>query len=226
MATTIAFDIYGTLIDTHGVVDDLQEMIGDEANNFSLAWRDKQLEYSFRRGLMNLYEDFSVCTQQSLDYTCNNLNIDLSAEQKRVLMTRYASLPAFDDVEESLVSLKNSGMQLYALSNGSSKAIEGLLASANIKQFFDGVVSVENLKTFKPDPAVYKHFLQETGAVASNTWLISSNPFDVIGAANTGFRSAWIQRSSAAHYDPWGIEPNLVLSSLSELADKIKTATS
>jgi len=52
MKTTLAFDVYGTLIDTHGVVAALTEMIGKQAQGFSQSWRDKQLEYSFRRGLM------------------------------------------------------------------------------------------------------------------------------------------------------------------------------
>jgi 2-haloacid dehalogenase len=52
MSVTLAFDVYGTLIDTHGVVSALQALIGDKAKDFSHSWREKQLEYSFRRGLM------------------------------------------------------------------------------------------------------------------------------------------------------------------------------
>ena len=48
---TIAFDVYGTLIDTDGVVSQLREWIGSQADVFSQTWRSKQLEYSFRRGL-------------------------------------------------------------------------------------------------------------------------------------------------------------------------------
>ena len=70
MVTTLAFDVYGTLIDTHGVVTLLEELVGDKAKEFSRTWRDKQLEYSFRKGLMQNYETFAVCTSQALDYTC------------------------------------------------------------------------------------------------------------------------------------------------------------
>lgn len=70
MQTTLAFDIYGTLIDTHGVVGALEKTVGNAAVEFSRTWRDKQLEYTFRRGLMQSYEDFDVCTSQALDYAC------------------------------------------------------------------------------------------------------------------------------------------------------------
>jgi 2-haloacid dehalogenase len=67
---TIAFDVYGTLIDTNGVVSRLREWIGSQAEVFSQTWRSKQLEYSFRRGLMRRYENFAVCTRQALEEVC------------------------------------------------------------------------------------------------------------------------------------------------------------
>jgi 2-haloacid dehalogenase len=69
MPTMLAFDVYGTLIDPHGIVIKLQELVGVKAEEFSRVWREKQLEYSFRRGLMRSYETFAVCTSQALDYT-------------------------------------------------------------------------------------------------------------------------------------------------------------
>ena len=67
MAVTLAFDVYGTLIDTQGVTAALAPHAGGRAADFSRAWRDKQLEYSFRRGLMKSYRNFAVCTAEALD---------------------------------------------------------------------------------------------------------------------------------------------------------------
>ena len=72
MATTLAFDVHGTLIDTHGVSLALQGMVGTRAAEFSRHWRDKQLEYSFRRGLMQHYASFATCTRDALEYTCES----------------------------------------------------------------------------------------------------------------------------------------------------------
>ena len=66
MTVALAFDIYGTLIDPHGVVKQLQQAVGDGAAEFSRVWREKQLEYTWRRGLMRRYVDFGVCTRQAL----------------------------------------------------------------------------------------------------------------------------------------------------------------
>jgi 2-haloacid dehalogenase len=221
MSVTLGFDVYGTLIDTHGVVSKLHEIIGSKAEEFSYTWREKQLEYSFRRGLMQNYENFSVCTGHALDYTCAYYKVSITKEQKQELLDSYRTLPPFADVKEGLVLLRAAGFHLYAFSNGSADAVETLLVAAGIRDLFLGIVSVDDLKSFKPDPAVYSYFLRKSGATGGSAWLISSNPFDVIGAISAGMRAAWVQRSAGSIFDPWGIEPTLTVASLGELKDKI-----
>ncbi len=221
MTITLAFDVYGTLIDTHGVVSKLQEIVGNKAKEFSRTWRDKQLEYSFRRGLMQNYENFAVCTSNALDYTCTYYKIPLTKEQKHELRDSYRTLPAFKDVEDGLARLKAANFRIYAFSNGNADAVETLLVAAGIRDFFLGVVSVDDLKSFKPNPAVYSYFLRKSGASGSSAWLISSNPFDVIGAISAGMYAAWVRRSQEAIFDPWGIEPTITVGSLCDLNEQI-----
>ncbi len=221
MSVTLAFDVYGTLIDTHGVVSTLQTLIGDKAANFSQTWREKQLEYSFRRGLMQNYESFAVCISNALDYTCTFYETDLTNLQKEILLASYLSLPAFKDVESCMKKLNANNYRLFAFSNGTENAVESLLVRAGIRGYFQGIISVDDVKSFKPNPAVYSHFLRESEANSSDTWLISSNPFDVIGAISAGMHAAWVKRSKSAIFDPWGIEPTITIENLGELHDKL-----
>ncbi|GAB4552976.1 MAG: haloacid dehalogenase type II [Geothermobacteraceae bacterium] len=221
--TTLAFDVYGTLIDTHGVLAALENLVGDKALAFSNSWRDKQLEYSFRKGLMQNYQTFAVCTRQALDYCCALYQVELSEEQKQELMGVYRVLPAFDDVREGLTRLKAAGHRLFAFSNGAADALETLLTNAGIRELFEGVVSVDDIRSFKPNPAVYAHFLRKAGATGGEAWLISSNSFDVIGAISAGMKSAWVKRNPQAVFDPWDIEPTVTVGSLLELeAESLK----
>jgi 2-haloacid dehalogenase len=221
MAITLAFDVYGTLIDTHGVVAKLEEIVGDRARDFSSTWRDKQLEYSFRRGLMQNYETFAVCTRDALDFTSRRYAIDMTSGQKQALLDIYRELPAFDDVGDALADLAARDCRLFAFSNGSAEAVETLLSAAGIRNLFLGVVSCDDLRSFKPNPAVYAHFLRQAQATGDEAWLISGNPFDVIGAISAGMRGAWVQRSEDSIFDPWGIEPTITIKSLAELGDGI-----
>jgi 2-haloacid dehalogenase len=221
MQTTLAFDVYGTLIDTNGVVDALQRLVNDDARKFSQTWRAKQLEYSFRRALMQNYQNFAVCTSQALDYTCAFYKVSFTDTQKAGLLSIYRVLPAFSDVKEGLTQLKTAGYRLYAFSNGKADALEMLLDNAGIRDLFLGVVSVDDVKTFKPSPGTYCHFLRQAEATGCDAWLVSSNPFDVIGAISSGMKSAWLRRSTEAVFDPWGIDPTITATNLLELGEKI-----
>jgi 2-haloacid dehalogenase len=222
MSTVIGFDVYGTLIDTHGVVVALEPFLHERAVQFSRHWREKQLEYSFRRGLMRNYEKFSVCTSQSLDYVCAAFKLSLGEQDKAGLLQAYLTLPAFSDVLPALIEAKAAGFRLYAFTNGSPDSVEPLLVHAGIREFFIGVVSVDDIQSFKPDPDAYRHFLRKAGASKSPAWLVSSNPFDVIGAAMCEMQTAWVQRSPESLFDPWGVEPTITVNSLTTLTESIK----
>ena len=223
MTPVLAFDIYGTLIDTHGVVQELQNRVGDRARDFSRRWREKQLEYTFRRGLMKRYVDFSVCTRQALDYCDREMQTGLSEADRDALMQQYTRLPAFDEVPSALARLRDSGAKLYAFSNGTAAGVNGLLDQAGIRDHFVDVISVDEIGSYKPDPEVYRHCLSRTASRPEACWLISSNPFDVLGAANVGMSTAWVQRDPAAVFDPWEISPSVTITHLAELPDIIRS---
>ena len=221
MTTTLAFDVYGTLIDPLGISQRLQSIAGDKTPAFAQLWRDKQIEYLFRRGLGRDYRPFSVCTSQALDYTAMQLQVELSAAVKQELLGQYRELPAYEEVAESLRRLKDAGYRNFAFSNGEPDELAYLLAHAGLDAALDGIVSVHDVQSFKPDPAVYKHFLKETGVAQKDTWLVSGNPFDVIGAHTAGWRTAWVKRSPATVFDPWDIEPDAIVADTSELVSVV-----
>ncbi|MGO1233048.1 MAG: haloacid dehalogenase type II [Marinobacter sp.] len=220
MSMTLAFDVYGTLVDPMGMAELLRPEAGDDAGALAALWREKQLEFSFRKGLMRAYEDFGVCTRQSLRYACEVHGVGLSRTREDELMTAYLSLPAFDDALPALKSL-NGNYPLYAFSNGSYPALEKVLGHNDLLGQLDGLVSVDDIKSFKPDPAVYTHARRMTGAWDQPLCLVSSNAWDVIGARAAGLRAIWVKRDAARVFEDWGIEPSAVVTDLSELSQAL-----
>ncbi len=218
---SVAFDIYGTLIDTGGISAMLEPDMGEQATLFAQLWRQKQLEYSFRRGLMRHYRDFSLCTAQALDYAALSFGLTLSEERREQLLAAYRKLPAFDDVVEGLNSAKAAGVRLYAFSNGTAPDIAQLLEHAGISHYFQDIISVDEVHSFKPDPAVYRHFLNRSASKNHEAWLVSANPFDVIGAATVGMQSIWLQRTPQSIMDPWEIGATLTINRLTEIGSAI-----
>ena len=216
---TLAFDVYGTLINTYGIIDLLQRYVGEEkALPFATLWRDKQLEYSFRRSMMNCYEPFYTCTSNALEYCIDSIGGTITRDQYLSLLKRYRSLPVYEDVVTCLSSIsERSEIHVYALTNGTLEDVQRLFKEDDIDQYFKDIVSVDEIKKYKPDPAVYQHFLDRTGSSAEDSWLISGNAFDVIGASTFGMNSVWIKRTEHQRLDPWGGRPTHTIQTLSEL---------
>jgi 2-haloacid dehalogenase len=219
MQLVLGFDVYGTLVDPAGMTAALRRYVGGEAAAFAQLWRDKQLEYSFRRGLMQCYADFSVCTRQALEYTARRFGVTFGDGNIEALMAGYQRLPAFADVLPALPALRSRGCRMYAFSNGRAADVEAVLGHAGVLEHLDGIVSVDPQHSFKPNPAVYAYFLRQTNAHGGNAWLISGNPFDVIGAVAAGMRAAWVQRSAETVFDPWEIAPTVTVADLARLAE-------
>jgi 2-haloacid dehalogenase len=216
MNITLAFDVYGTLVDPAAVAEHLTQDVGPKAADFAEYWRGKQLEYSFRRGLMNHYADFSVCTSDALNFTCLRFKTVISVERRSELLRLYQHLPQFSDVTQGLLSLRGE-FRLFAFSNGKRSEVNAVLSNANILGYFDAIVTADDIRSFKPDPSVYSYARRATGAWSAPFWLVSSNAWDIIGGRSAGLSAAWVQRSEATIYDPWGIEPNVTVRSLVEL---------
>jgi 2-haloacid dehalogenase len=221
----LAFDVYGTLIDPFRMEDHLRDAFGEKAKEASELWRCKQIEYSFRRALMKKYRPFDACTADALRFVSAQLGVSLSEEEQAHVLSKYPELPAYPDVTGALDDLATQGIAMAACSNGTESAVRASLGHAGILPRFIKIVSVDAIRTFKPDPAVYDYLVAELRAPREVVWLISSNPFDVIGAKACGLRTAWVQRDAKRIFDPWEYEPDTVIHSLAELKSVLETGS-
>jgi 2-haloacid dehalogenase len=221
MLEALGFDIYGTLVDPLDMDEHLREMVGEGAERFSALWREKQIEYTWRRGLMREYADFGVCTRQALDYAALSFGLELSSDQRERILQEYQNLRPFPDVLPGLERLRSEGHTLVAFSNGVERTARVLLERGGVLDHLGDVVSVDDLGTFKPDPEVYRYLARRLDRPVGETWLVSSNGWDVIGAKSAGLRAAWVRRNPNAVFDPWGIEPDLVVENLEQLAGRL-----
>ena len=219
---TIGLDVYGTLVDPLEVSHYLHNLIGDKNKLFAEVWRQKQLEYTFRRGLMSCYQNFDICVQQALQYSMKYLAVKISSKETNNLLNLYKTLGPFPDVIPALKTLQQNKHTLVAFSNGTPSTLNTLLSNAKLLDYLDDIVSVDELQTFKPNPKVYKHLATKTGTDPANCWVVSSNSFDVIGAKSADLNAAWIQRDMNSIFDPWESSADITAKNLIEFAAYLK----
>ena len=64
----IAFDVFGTIIDTSGLIPRLTPFCGEHATAINQRWRQLQVEYLIRRAAMMRYVDFDTLTADALHH--------------------------------------------------------------------------------------------------------------------------------------------------------------
>jgi 2-haloacid dehalogenase len=142
------------------------------------------------------------------------LHLPLDAKTSAQMMAAYDNLAPFPDAPDTLAAL--SDLKLSILSNGSPAMLAPLVENADLADAFDAVISVDEVKIYKPDPRVYELAPAKLGVAKNEIGFVSSNYWDAAGAANFGFKVYWINRTGAQP-DSLGVEPYRVLSRLSEL---------
>ncbi|TNF17707.1 MAG: haloacid dehalogenase type II [Rhodobacteraceae bacterium] len=198
--TTCIFDAYGTLFDVGAAA---RLAAGEPGQGHWAAtwpalaadWRLKQLQYSWLRAITGDHCSFWQVTQDGLDWALERHGLADDAELRERLLALYWELQAYPEVPQMLATLKAAGKATAILSNGSPDMLGGAVESAGLGEMLDAVLSVEAVGIFKPAARVYDMVGQRFGCAPGQVLFVSSNGWDVAGAAAYGFRTVWVNRA-------------------------------
>ena len=166
--------------------------------------------------------------------------VSLADKDMEDLMKAYNSLSTFPDVGPALEALKKKdNVHPVVFSNGTHSMVSASVnESPDLKGYasvFKDIVVVEEIKAYKPAPKVYRHLAQKTGKNPdskedmASMWLVSGNPFDVVGARAVGMQAAWVDRAGNGWQD--GLvagdtgRPTIVVKSLEEVVETVSKST-
>ncbi|OCK99362.1 haloacid dehalogenase [Cenococcum geophilum 1.58] len=234
----LAFDAYGTLLSTETIAKKLAEHFGQEkAQTIAATWRKYQLEYTWRLNSMNQYEPFSIMTMRSLRHALKESRVSLDQAGIDGLMKAYDSLSTFPDVNPALEKLAQTpGITAVVFSNGTHEMVsQSVNHSPDLSphaQVFKQIVVIEEVKKFKPAPEVYEYLAKKVGrdrTEMGDIWLVSGNPFDVVGAKAMGMKAAWVDRAGSGWADQL-VEgdqgrPTVIVRGLDEVVDAVNGYT-
>lgn len=192
-ARACVFDAYGTLFDFASAAAACSDVLGDKTFAVTSLWRDKQLQYTWLRGLQGRHADFWQVTSDALDFTLDTMALGDAALRER-LLALYRTLKCFPEVPSVLRQLKDTGFVTAILSNGSPSMLDDAVAGSHLGALIDHVLSVEDVGVFKPHPNVYQLAVDRLGVPPSAIAFMSSNAWDAHAASAFGMRVVWCNR--------------------------------
>ena len=216
------FDLYGTVVDMQGgltrAVAPFLKARGwtGEPSRLVTWWRRTHFENSMIDALLHrAHTSYREIGRISLSYTLERAGIPHTQEEVKGLVAEIERLQPFPDAVAALTRLKRK-YRLAILSNGDPDMLEAITHRLGIA--FDRIISVAEAGSFKPHAATYRKAAEIMSARPPEILFVANHAFDCVGAKASGMRAAFVDRRKRPFGD-WPYQPDLVVGSLTELAD-------
>lgn len=220
----LTFDHYGTLFDKEAVSSLIDERVPERGLELARLWFKTTQQYCWLNGMMGRHQTWDDVTRRALEYTFQSEGLDLDPVLADALIDADIHLPAYAEVPAALARLARN-FDLWVLSMGSPWMIEKSQEKAGIGHLFKGIISAEQAKVYKPAREAYGLAERKLGLRAEEIGFVSSNSFDVMGSANYGYPTFWVNRRGLT-LDMLGPKPDLEVSDLTALAERLVLARS
>ena len=215
----ILFDVNETLLDLQPMKEAITKLLGRESETARL-WFTTLLQHSMVMTMADRFADFSEIGAACLRMVAKNHGVDLSEDAAKRAVAPMRSLPPHPDVVPALKGLQGQ-YRLATLTNSSKTGVADQMKNAGLTDFFEVLLSVEEVGMYKPHGHVYRWAARRVGVDVSECLLVAAHGWDVAGAAWAGMKTAFVARPGQ-HVFPLGPAPDLCISSLAELPGQIE----
>lgn len=215
--SVIAFDVNETLSDLSPLGARFLE-VGASASAAPL-WFASVLRDGFALTAAGENPPFAGVAREQLLSQLADVQLNRSLEEAaQHVMEGFASLELHADVANGLDLLHEDGFRLVTLSNGAASVADRLLTSANVRDRFERLLSVEDAGAWKPSARPYEYAAQVCDAKPDELMLVAVHPWDVDGARRAGLQSCWVNRSGGP-FPATFLEPTYTVSSIEEIPE-------
>lgn len=180
MIKTIIFDLDGVLVEAKKLhYDCLNDALREEDPKFIIEWNEH----------LSLYDGLK--TNQKLDLLHSNKGLPKESfsrvwdkKQKLTLESLQNLLPS-NQLIECMKKLSNDGYKIVCCSNSIRKTILTVLSKLDIIQYFDLILSNEDVKNSKPHPEIYWKGISMMECLPEETLIVEDSPYGLLAASRS-----------------------------------------
>jgi HAD superfamily hydrolase (TIGR01509 family) len=177
MIKLIIFDLDGVLVEAKNIhFDALNEALGPK---YSIEWNEHLSKYD---GLKT-NQKLEMLTQEK------GLPIDLYKqvweEKQRLTLQKLSNLKPSTQLQVCISSLVDEGYKIVCCSNSIRKTVLTVLSKLGIIEYFDLILSNEDVKNSKPHPEIYWKAISMMGCLPEETLIVEDSPFGLLAASRS-----------------------------------------
>jgi len=214
----LAFDVNETLLSLDPIKAKFDDAFGIGAPVGE--WFARMLHGSLVANHLDQYRPFGEIGVESLLTVAKKRGLAMRGEDAEAIVSTMVSLPPHPEVYNALERLFDAGFVMVALTNGSTKAANDQIENAGLHPFIRRVISVEEVRKFKPAPEPYHHAADVMDVEIGEMMLAAAHDWDCAGAMAVGAQSAFIKREGVVWSLPSSL-PELVVEDIAGLADAL-----
>jgi 2-haloacid dehalogenase len=215
---TILFDLNETLLDLSALDPLFADAFGDKG--VRRVWFAQTVQSMLCAALLGTYTDFGAIAHAALEMTARKRGVVVDAERTRRILRGLSALPAHGDVREGLQRLRDGGYRLAVLTNSSTALADAQLTHTKLRDYFDVLLSTDDVRRFKPAPEVYALASERLGIAARDLLLVSAHDWDISGAMHAGLATAFVARHGTS-LNPLEKAPAIVAPDIRAIADAL-----
>lgn len=166
------------------------------------------------------YDGFGRLAEAALQMEADKRAVTLSADDRTELAAEMNHLPPYTDVRSALTQLRDGGFRLACLTNGTQQSLHAQMAHAQLADFFELLLSVEEVQRYKPAPEPYRMACRKLNLSAEGVVLVAAHAWDIAGAAAAGLKTAFIRRPRKT-LNPLGPKPDFEHDDLLRFAERL-----
>ena len=177
MIRYIIFDLDGVLVDAKKIhYETLNRSLSSLGTEYEISWEEH----------INRYDGLK--TSQKLDMLSVEKGLDRDShrtiweEKQRLTMEEFENLKKDEDLIKTISALSKEGYKIACCSNSIRKTVITALAKLNIIEFFDLILSNDDVKNCKPHPEIYWKAISEFGLLPEETLIIEDSPYGLMAA--------------------------------------------
>jgi 2-haloacid dehalogenase len=194
----IVFDVNETLSDMAPMASRFADV--GAPGLLARVWFSNLLRDGFALTAVHRKEPFARLARGALEAVLAGVSLNRPATAAADhILAGFSSLSVHPDVPGGIRLLREAGLRLITLSNGSADVASQLLTRAGIRDSFEQLLSVEDAPAWKPAAAAYAYAARMCSAPAADMLLIAVHPWDIHGAHQAGLRTGWIARQPAPY---------------------------